>query len=287
MGNTAALISPTDSPRKYILGLQGLAGSASASSSSLNKGDGDEKNQQQDILQDEINQTRSQLKTSNLILFPNPTVFIFFAPPEYPTVNAANFLSTYVNLPVIYPTEYIVDKQGRQYQHSQVIPLGEGGGWDGGGGGSTTSPISPSNRYPTSRSLRQPQHQQHQQSLEILNVSTQRILRKSSSIQENPTRANLLRRIQQDDCERGFILYEYPDTITEMKHFKQVIAPHAKVEIIHLKLDNEVRSRGSPGEFSGSFFPPSPVARAPLLCLPNPLSLCVSVSLSISISVRR
>jgi adenylate kinase family enzyme len=74
----------------------------------------------------------------------------------------------------------------------------------------------------------------------VENVTKRTLLRKSSSIAENPTRHALIDRIRQEDCCKGFILYEYPDTVTEMRYFQSNIVPHMRVELIFLKLDNEV-----------------------------------------------
>ena len=234
MGISASLLlpSPSSSPQDHhrlsfgssaaLLGLSTSGGHSSSSNSSNN------------LLANEINELRSQLKAHQTIPFPHPIVFILFAPPEYPTVHAAEYLSKHVNLPVIYPEEYIVDKYG------QYSSLQHGGGGQQQGNQRYHQSHHQQDHYQP-LPLPIPQQQPLRQSLDLLNVSTRKLLKKASSIQENPTRVNLFSRIQQEDCQNGFILYEYPDTITEMKYFKNFMIPNCKIEIIHLKLDNEVR----------------------------------------------
>lgn len=76
-----------------------------------------------------------------------------------------------------------------------------------------------------------------------MNYSTRTLLRKASSINELTTRDKLLRRIQHEDCRKGFILYEYPDSITEMNYFKTMMVPHMRVELMFLKLNQETMQK--------------------------------------------
>lgn len=76
---------------------------------------------------------------------------------------------------------------------------------------------------------------------DFINVSTKTLLRKVSTINEETTRDRLINRIKRSDCQKGFILYEYPETITEMNILKTEIVPEMRVELIFLKLDQAVR----------------------------------------------
>jgi adenylate kinase len=141
---------------------------------------------------EEVTSLRHSIRANGTIQPQQKIVFVLFAPPEYPTTNAAEYLSKKINLPVIFPHEYLTELEN------------------------------------------------HQRVQHLTNVSTRTLLRKSSSYHENMTRDLLWERINQDDCERGFILFEYPDTITEMKYFKSQMVPQMRVELIFLQLNHEV-----------------------------------------------
>jgi adenylate kinase family enzyme len=147
---------------------------------------------------EEVSSLRHSLRQTGTIQPQEKLVFVLFAPPEYPTVNAAEYLSQKINLPVIYPHEYIIEEDQEEDSSS------------------------------------------HHRIETITNLSTKILLRKKSSIQEISTRQLLHDRIVQEDCCNGFILYEYPETISEMKYFKTNLVPTMRVELIFLQLNHEM-----------------------------------------------
>jgi hypothetical protein len=223
------------------------------------------------LLQTEIHQLRTQLKQEEkLVPFLEPIIFIFFAPPEYPTHRAATFLSQRMNLPVIFPFEYVtnIDRATGQTIEMQR-PAGEGEergrmgaedegeakgeeskGKDGEGREVKEESKSMGSKGKSDKSKGKESKSEGSEGTErppdpicgMMNVSTVKMLKRCSSIAENVTRERLRERIERDDCRLGFILFEYPDTIGEMRFFLEHMVPATRVEIIHLKLDNEVRS---------------------------------------------
>jgi adenylate kinase family enzyme len=175
----------------------------------------------------EISSIRQSIRTKGTIIPQEKIIFILFAPPEYPTINAAEYLSSKIQFPVIYPHEYRVENH---------------------------------------HLLRRQDSSSSQ-----MNMTTRTLLRQSSSAQdEKDTRTRLMERIYatpvsdspspplspSGDCENGFILYEYPDTITEMKYFKEQIVPGYRVELIFLQLTNETM-RALQYKFDRWVHPPS------------------------------
>jgi hypothetical protein len=77
----------------------------------------------------------------------------------------------------------------------------------------------------------------------IKNMSSQYLLRQESQVEETPTRKALRKRLYQPDCERGCVVYEYPDTCSELRYVKENMASHLKVYLLFLELDNEVLQR--------------------------------------------
>lgn len=75
---------------------------------------------------------------------------------------------------------------------------------------------------------------------DIENVSSQYLKRLPSDIEDGATRQALRRRLYNEDCAKGCILYEYPDTVSELRYLKDNMLSHMKVFLLFLEMDNEV-----------------------------------------------
>lgn len=156
-----------------------------------------EKNWAESRLEKNIADLRSKVRNKESLEFSNRIIFVLYGPPDSPTKRSAEYIAGKVNLPVLYPDQFIFNRD----QHGSLERL-------------STTP-------------------------HILNVSSRHLRRMTSSVVVDSTRQALLKISEEDQYRRGWVMYEYPDTASELRYFIKEQFKNVQVSLFFMEMDSE------------------------------------------------